>query len=204
MMNGKILRLDVDGRTGRRAYGIPADNPFVKTLGAQPEIWTWGHRNPWGMAFDSQTGELWSAEVGQELREEINVIVKGQNYGWSFREGKMAFPRRLDAPPENAKFAEPVFEYDRSQGISITGGFVYRGKKFADLAGAFIYGDWGTGRVWGLKTTGPEHTVASNTLLAEPADLKAKFPKPAAFCPDPDGEVLLLDWNGGIYRLEKR
>ena len=203
-MNGKILRLDVDGRTGRRAYGIPADNPFVKTPGARAEIWSWGHRNPWGMAFDSETGELWCAEVGQEQREEINVIVKGGNYGWSFREGTLPFPRRLDAPPADAKFVEPVFEYDRSQGISITGGFVYHGTTLPDLKGAYIYGDWGTGRLWALQTTGPDHKTVSNTLLSEPADLKAPFVKPTAFREDPNREILVLDWNGGIHRIEKR
>jgi glucose/arabinose dehydrogenase len=203
-LNGKILRLDVDTRTGRRGYGIPKDNPFVKTDGASPEIWTWGHRNPWGMAFDSATGELWCAEVGQELREEINIITRGQNYGWSFREGTIPFVRRKDAPPEGSKFTEPVFEYDRSQGLSITGGFVYHGSKHPDLQGAYIYGDWGTGRIWALKTSGPDHKVVSNTLLIEPADLKTKFPKPTAFCEDASREILVLDWNGGIHRLEKR
>jgi glucose/arabinose dehydrogenase len=203
-MNGKLLRLDVDGRTGRRQYGIPADNPFVKTDGACKEAWAWGLRNPWGLAFDSETGALWCADVGQEQREEINVIVKGGNYGWSFREGTLPFVRRRHDPPADAKFIEPVHEYDRSQGISITGGFVYRGQKHTDLRGAYIYGDWGSGRVWALKTEGPDHKVASNTLLIEPAPGQAKFAKPAAFCEDESREILLLDWNGAIHRLEKR
>lgn len=203
-MNGKIHRIDVDTKTGRRAYGVPADNPFVKTDGACPEAWAWGLRNPWGLSFDSETGTLWCADVGQEQREEINVIVKGGNYGWSFREGTIPFIRRRHDQPEDAKFIEPVHEYDRSQGISITGGFVYRGQKHPDLKGAYIYGDWGSGKIWALRTEGPEHKVAANTLLTEPADLKAKFAKPAAFCEDENREVLVLDWNGGIHRLDKR
>lgn len=203
-MNGKIHRIDVETKTGRRQYGIPADNPFVKTDGACPEAWAWGLRNPWGLSFDSETGTLWCADVGQEQREEINVIVKGGNYGWSFREGTIPFIRRRNDQPEDAKFIEPVHEYDRSQGISITGGFVYRGQKHPDLKGAYIYGDWGSGKIWALRTEGPEHKVAANTLLTEPADLKAKFAKPAAFCEDENREVLVLDWNGGIHRLDKR
>jgi len=204
-MNGKVLRLDVDGKTGRREYGIPADNPFVKTDGACPETWAWGLRNPWGMAFDSETGALWLADVGQEQKEEINIIVKGGNYGWSFREGTIPFGRRRHDPPADAKFIEPIHEYPRSEGISITGGFVYRGQKHPDLRGAYIYGDWGSGKIWALKTAGPEHKVVSNTLLAgPPAEIKGLFPKPTAFCEDPDREVLVLDWNGGIHRLEKR
>jgi glucose/arabinose dehydrogenase len=204
-MNGKVLRIDVDGKTGRRAYGIPADNPFVKTDGAAPETWAWGLRNPWGLTFDSETGALWVADVGQEQREEINIIVKGGNYGWSFREGTIPFVRRRYDPPADAKFIEPIHEYDRSQGISITGGFVYRGQKHADLRGAYIYGDWGSGKIWALKTEGPEQKVVSNTLLtAPPAEIKGLFPKPTAFSEDSAREVLVLDWNGAIHRLEKR
>lgn len=204
VMNGKVLRIDVDSRTGRREYGIPRDNPFVKTDGARGEIWTWGMRNPWGIAFDPFTGALWCADVGQEQREEINILTKGGNYGWSFREGTLPFVRRTDAPPANATFIDPIHEYDRSQGISITGGIVYRGKKFPELERSYLYGDWGTGRIWALKTEGPGHKVVSNTLLLEPADLKAPFVKPAAFCEDENQEILVLDWNGGIHRLEKR
>ncbi len=204
-MNGKVLRIDVDSKTGRREYGIPADNPFVKTDGAAPETWAWGLRNPWGMAFDSETGALWLADVGQEQREEINIITKGGNYGWSFREGTIPFVRRRYDAPADAQFIEPVHEYDRSQGISITGGFVYRGQKHPELRGTYLYGDWGSGKIWSLKTGDSGHKVVSNTLLAAPpAEIKGLFPKPTAFCEDPEREVLVLDWNGAIHRLEKR
>jgi len=210
-MNGKVLRLDVDSRTGRREYGIPKDNPFVdpknpfvRDFGARGEIWTWGMRNPWGLSFDPFTGALWCADVGQEMKEEINILTKGGNYGWSFREGTIPFVRRPEPPPAGVKFVEPIHEYDRSKGISITGGIVYRGKKFPELERSYLYGDWGTGKIWALKTEGENHKVVSNTLLTEPADLKAMFVKPTAFCEDENQEVLVLDWNGGIHRLEKR
>ncbi len=204
LMNGKILRLDVDTRTGRREYGIPTDNPFVKTEGARSEIWSWGMRNPWGLAFDHDTGAFWCADVGQEQREEINIITKGGNYGWSFREGTIPFIRRTDAPPADAKFIDPIHEYDRSQGISITGGIVYRGGKFPELQRSYIYGDWGSGRIWALLAEGTPLKAISNTLLTAPADVKANFVKPTAFCEDENKEILVLDWNGGIERLEKR
>lgn len=203
LLNGKVLRIDVDTRTGRRPYGIPTDNPFVKTDGASGEIWTWGMRNPWGLAFDHSSGLLWGADVGQEQREEINILVKGGNYGWSFREGNVPFIRRPEAPPADVKFVEPIHDYDRTQGTSITGGLVYRGSKFPELQQSYVYGDWGTGRIWALKTEGTPPKLVSNIQLTAPADPKADFVKPTAFCEDEGQEILVLDWNGGIFRLEK-
>ena len=203
LLNGKVLRIDVDTRTGRRPYGIPTDNPFVKTDGASGEIWTWGMRNPWGLAFDHSSGLLWGADVGQEQREEINILVKGGNYGWSFREGNVPFIRRPEAPPADVKFVEPIHDYDRTQGTSITGGLVYRGSKFPELQQSYVYGDWGTGRIWALKTEGTPPKLVSNIQLTAPADPKADFVKPPAFCEDEGQEILVLDWNGGIFRLEK-
>ena len=203
LLNGKVLRIDVDTRTGRRPYGIPTDNPFVKTDGASGEIWTWGMRNPWGLAFDHSSGLLWCADVGQEQREEINILVKGGNYGWSFREGTVPFIRRPEAPPADVKFVEPIHDYDRTQGTSITGGLVYRGSKFPELQQSYVYGDWGTGRIWALKTEGTPPKLVSNIQLTAPADPKADFVKPTAFCEDEGQEILVLDWNGGIFRLEK-
>lgn len=203
-MNGKILRIDVDSRTGRRAYGIPSDNPFVKTEGALPEIWCYGLRNPWGISFDPATGALWCADVGQDQREEINIIVKGGNYGWSFREGTQPFTLRTDAPPKDAAFIDPVFDYERSQGISITGGLVYRGSGHPDLRGAYIYGDWGSGRIWALHTGPAAAKALSNTPLIAPEATQPEPAKPTAFAEDTNQELLVLDWAGRIFRLEKR
>ncbi len=203
-MNGKILRIDVDRRTGRRPYGIPDDNPFVKTEGALPEIWCYGLRNPWGMYFDPETGALWCADVGQDLREEVNIIVKGGNYGWSYREGASPFALNPDTPPKGVKFIEPVIDYDRGQGISITGGLIYRGPGHPDLRGAYIYGDWGSGRIWALRTEGAGHTVTSNALIIDPQDTAPDVGKPTAFAEDAANELLVLDWNGRIFSLAKR
>lgn len=203
-MNGKILRLNVDGQTGRRPYGIPDDNPFVKTAGAHPEIWCLGLRNPWGLSFDPDSGTLWCADVGQDQREEINIIVKGGNYGWSFREGAQAFALSTQTPPKDAHFIDPIFDYDRSQGISITGGLVYRGTAHPTLRGAYIYGDWGSGRIWALRTEGQDHSVVSNSLLIAPEDTLPDLAKPTAFAEDEKHELLVLDWSGRIFSLTQR
>jgi glucose/arabinose dehydrogenase len=203
--HGKILRIDVDTRTGFRQYGIPKDNPFIgkENEGVLPEIWASGLRNPWGIFIDRETGLFWCADVGQDLWEEIDLIEKGGNYGWSFREGARAFPLRQDPPTDDAKFIEPIHEYIHSEGISITGGFVYRGERLPSLRGWYIYGDWGNGRLWALNYDPKQKRVAENKVILEPvldARGAARF-KPTAFCPDEKGEILILNWNGGIHEV---
>lgn len=198
--HGKILRVDVNTRTGGRQYGVPADNPFVNKEGVLPEIWALGLRNPWGLYIDEKTGVFWCADVGQDLWEEVNIIEKGGNYGWNFREGNRPFQLRKDAPPQDAKFIEPIVEYSRDQGISITGGFVYRGKALPELEGHYIYGDWGSGRVWAVTYDHVAKKAGEPRLLLNPAG-NPNYVKPTAFCPDENGEILVLDWNGGIYKV---
>lgn len=206
VLNAKILRIDVDRTQGNRAYGIPADNPFVGQEAKREEIFALGMRNPWGMAFDAE-GTLWLADVGQELFEEINHIENGGNYGWSFREGAVNYPGRLDSPPEGTKFVDPIFAYDHTQGISITGGFVYRGTKLPALVGSYIYGDWGYGSIWALKYDKAAKKVVSNTVLQgpqlDPNDKKSKNVgfKPAAFCEEANHEIIALDWMGKAWRV---
>ncbi len=206
---GKVLRIDVNSREYHNAYGIPADNPFADGVDALPQIYAYGIRNPWGMSFDAK-GRLWLADVGQDLWEEINWIEKGGNYGWSYREGARPFPLRMDAPPEGAKLIDPIFEYHHGEGLSITGGIVYTGKALPELAGSYVYGDFVLGKIWSLKVD-DSGKVAGNTLLytspQTPADNPKKKPtvlvKPTAFCANASGEMLVLDWNGGIYRMGK-
>ena len=206
ILNGKVLRIDVDRQQGSRAYGIPEDNPFNGQVASRWEIYAVGMRNPWGMSFDAE-GSLWVADVGQELFEEINLITKGGNYGWSFREGMGQYPARLDAPPEGTTFIDPIHVYDHTQGISITGGFVYQGKALSEFAGCYIYGDWGYGTTWALKYDKAAKKVVSNTVLLGPQIAPGAKPaksqgfKPTAYCADVNGEVLALDWMGKIWRL---
>ena len=143
---GKILRIDVDHRDADLSYAIPSDNPFVGREGAREEIYALGLRNPWQLAFDPPTGRLWAADVGQEMWEEIDLIVKGGNYGWSGMEGTKPFGSRAAAGP----VIDPVWEYDHQVGKSVTGGRVYRGKAIPELVGRYVYGDHVTGRMWAL------------------------------------------------------
>lgn len=145
---GKVLRIDVNkkGENGA-AYVVPADNPFVGKEGAKPEIWAYGTRNIWRMAFDPKTGDLWAGDVGQNEWEEISLIVKGGNYGWNAREGFHAFARGKGDGP----FIDPVVEYNHREGLSVTGGVVYRGTAIEGLDGVYIYGDFVFGTVWGIR-----------------------------------------------------
>lgn len=201
MLLGKVLRIDPSKPQGNRAYSVPQDNPFVGKDGTRDEIWAYGLRNPWGLTFD-EAGNLWCADVGQDVWEEIDLIEKGGNYGWSFREGARPFALRSDPPPAGFTYIEPIHEYPHSDGISITGGFVYRGEKLPQLKGAYIYGDWAFGKIWALKYDKAAKKVISNDLIYEAAkDAKGKgLVKPNAFCEDANKEILVLDWGGKVLR----
>jgi quinoprotein glucose dehydrogenase len=217
LLYGKVLRIDVDRTQGSRAYGIPQDNPFVGKPAVREEIYALGFRNPWGTSFDAN-GTLWLADVGQELFEEINLVTKGGNYGWSFREGMGKYPAHAEErPPADAKFTDPIFTYDHTQGICVTGGFVYRGTKLPELAGSYIYGDWGFGTVWALKYDKAAKKVISNQVIvssrllaaaSKPLGFKEVMEapdfKPTAFCEDVNHEIIALDWMGKAWRLTPR
>src|SRR4051812_2009472 len=142
----KLLRIDVDNPAEGKAYGIPKDNPFVNTKGARPEIYAYGLRQLWRFSFDRVYGECWGGEVGQDLWEMIYKVEKGGNYGWSVQEGTHPFrPERKKGPTPILK---PVVEHSHTDFRSITGGFVYRGKRMKELEGQYIYGDFDTGRIW--------------------------------------------------------
>lgn len=186
---GKILRIDVDHKS---PYAVPDDNPFAHQANAYPEIWTYGMRNPWRYSFDRETHLLYCGDVGQNQWEEIDIIEKGKNYGWSAREGLHEFrPERANGPT-----TDPIKEYEHTDGNNcIIGGYVYRGKEMADLKGVYIYGDNGSGRIWGLKWDGKAITM--DVELMGPQNLHM-----SAFGQDKDGELYVIDYNGGeIYRI---
>lgn len=191
---GSILRIDVDHKDAGKNYGIPKDNPFVNHERARSEIWAYGLRNVWGMDFDTETGDLWAADVGQDIWEEINIVVGGGNYGWNRREGKHPFGQH-DTPAEGP-FVEPVWEYHHDIGKSITGGVLYRGQEFPELQGCFLYADYITGRLWALKYDQAQKEVVANYSLQT-----ANNAPIIAFGVDEQNELLLTDSFGFIYRL---
>jgi uncharacterized repeat protein (TIGR03806 family) len=189
----KILRIDVDGRTGNLNYAIPPDNPYVgNTNGWREEIWAWGLRNPWRFSFDRVTGDLWCADVGQGNWEEVDLIVKGGNYGWSIMEGAHCYN---SASCNQSGLILPVVEYNHGQGQSITGGYVYHGPRLPKLAGVYLYGDYVSRRIWGLKYENGR--VVENKFLVDcPSNI-------SSFGEDQAGEVYVVGYNGRIYVFDE-
>ena len=194
---GKILRIDIDQRGAETAYVVPLDNPFIHMDGIRPEIWAYGFRNPWQLTFDSQTGDLWMADVGQDLQEEINLVEKGGNYGWRRREGSYPFGNVLSDDP----VIDPLWEYDHQVGKSITGGLVVRGSTIPKLEGRYLYGDFVSGRLWALGMQNPsDPSTISNQSI--PWNGLPIF----GFGHDQDGAVYVLTSSNtgqGIYRLQQ-
>ena len=196
---GSILRIDVDHPSDGKQYGIPSDNPFVDTPGARGEIWAFGLRNPWRIAFDKQTGYLWAGDVGQELWEEVIVIKKGGNYGWSNREGSHAFGNRASVEGVSIPL-EPIWEYDHQIGKSITGGRVYRSSRVPQLNGKYLYADYVTGSIWALT-----FDAASGKAVRNEQVVPESIPV-LAFGQDQNGDVFYLTDNARgqcIYRFEE-
>jgi len=215
---GKMVRIDVNSRStvgsGKRTrdlpYGIPSDNPYTgepdyNGAGTRHEIWAYGLRNPWRFSFDRKNGALWAGDVGQDMWEEIDLIVKGGNYGWGVREAAHYFK----PGPEGAKYIDPVMEYphkpnmlsaslypDHGIGTSITGGYVYRGKKYPALDGIYLYADYTLGTIWGFRYDYDAHKL---TVQGKMLDQKENI---TSFGEDNDGELyVLMEKSGHIYQI---
>jgi glucose/arabinose dehydrogenase len=212
---GKILRIDVDGRSTATfagvktnlPYGIPPDNPFVQEpelyeYAVRKEIWAYGFRNPWRFSWDRETGAMWAGDVGQDKWEEINLVVKGGNYGWCVREGA----HRFKPGPEGARYHEPIIEYphdpkllpeglfpEHSIGMCVIGGYVYRGKKYPALQGVYLYADYVLGTFWGFRYR-DERVTERATLLEQPKNI-------SSFAEDLEGELYALGYAGTIYAI---
>ena len=193
-----MLRLDVDHKGEKTAYAIPRDNPFVDRKDARPEIWCYGLRNPWRIAFDRKTGVLWCADVGQNLWEEIDHLTAGGNYGWSRREGLHPFgPKGSGPKPE---FIEPIWEYHHDVGKSMTGGLVYRGTRLPELEGWYLLADYVTNKLWALQYDEKQKRVVAFRPIAD------KGVPVMSFGEDEQGDAYFMAAaaNGkGIYRFIK-
>jgi uncharacterized repeat protein (TIGR03806 family) len=195
-LHAKVLRIDVDYPEAGRRYSVPKDNPFVNKSNARPETWAFGLRNPWRMTFDRESKQLWLAQNGQDQWEQVYLITRGGNYGWSLYEGSRPFYTERQRGP--GPILPPTVEHPHSEARSLTGGFVYRGKRFPELVGAYLYGDYSTGRIWAVKHDGKKATsmeVARSRLMI------------TGFTEDTDGEILILDHRGdgagGFHTLER-
>jgi glucose/arabinose dehydrogenase len=188
---GKILRINVDSSTSGRNYAIPADNPYVgNILGYREEIYAYGFRNPWRFSFDSTTGQLWVGDVGQNRIEEIDLVGAGKNYGWNIMEGTLCYDTANGCNQSGLEL--PVWNYTQDLGNAVIGGHVYRGSAIPSLVGFYVYGDYGSGRIWKLNYNG---TNVENVLLAD-TNLNI-----ASFGLDVQNELYFASFDGKIYEL---
>ena len=193
---GAIVRIDVDGSTGGLPYAIPSDNPLTgNENGWREELWAWGLRNPWRFSFDRTTGTLWVGDVGQDLWEEVDIVEKGGNYGWSIIEGLHCFSPKEDCDEEG--LIPPVVEFGRELGSSVIGGYVYRGPRLLRLQGTYVYGDFGSRNIWGLRYA--EGRVQEHAQIARsPSNI-------SSFGEDEAGEVYVVNViANSIYVLDEK
>lgn len=198
---GKMLRIDVNGTTGATRYAIPAGNPYASGAVCNndtgvftqncPEIYAYGFRNPWRWSFDSVSGELWVGDVGQDAWEEVDRVVAGGNYGWRCREGAHTYAGNCGANAGSS--IDPIAEYSHAQGISITGGVVYRGSSIPALAGRYVFADYGSGRLWHVARDTPA-TLQVTTGLETGLSI-------SSFAQGADGEIYIVNFGGTLHRL---
>jgi len=190
---GKIIRIDVRNASKEQPYVVPSDNPFVSRQDARPEIWTYGMRNPWRMAFDTATGALWVGDVGQGAVEEIDIATKGGNFGWNTTEGD-----RCHKPSSNCDrtgLVAPVASYSHEGGrCSVVGGMVYRGTKVPEILGSYVYGDTCSGEIWAINAASPQQPV----LIANGVKNMTSFGL------DAEGEITVLSFGQPIRRLASK
>jgi uncharacterized repeat protein (TIGR03806 family) len=196
-LTAKVLRIDVDHPAEGKTYSVPKDNPFVGMKDVRPETWAYGLRNPWRMTTDAKTGHIWVGQNGQDLWEQAYLVQKGANYGWSIMEGNHPFYLNRKRGP--TPLVPPTVEHPHSEFRSLTGGLVYYGKKYPELRGAYLYGDYSTGKIWGIRHDGRRalwHRELASTRL-----------QITGFGTDTRGEILICDHHaadkgGGLYTLE--
>ena len=192
---GSLLRIDVDDFTDTRAYAIPETNPVFENPTFAPEIWAWGLRNPWRFSFDRATGDLYIADVGQDVWEEINFQPAdspgGENYGWNAYEGNLTFM----GPEPQGEVVMPVMVYNHNAGCSVSGGYVYRGEAIPALQGYYLFGDYCNGRIWA------GYRDAAGAWSYDPLlELSSTL---SSFGEDEAGEMYVIDYDGGqVFRID--
>jgi uncharacterized repeat protein (TIGR03806 family) len=188
---GSVLRIDVDRPEPGKTYAIPPDNPFLHVPNARGELWAIGLRNPWRMAIDRKTGQIWVGNNGQDMWETVHLLGRGDNYGWSVFEGSHSF--YASRPMGPGKFVKPTREHHHREARSLTGGEVYYGSQIPELQGAYLYGDHVTGKIWGVRHDG-ERELWSQEL----ADTALAI---VAFAETHSGELLVVDYSSGLHRI---
>lgn len=200
-MLGKLLRIDIDAAA---PYTIPAANPFAanticpaagRASGECPEIYAYGLRNPWRWSFDRSNGDLWLADVGQNQWEEVNQVALGGNYGWRCREGAHDFNTAGTPGCSAGGSIDPITEYDHTLGDSITGGYVYRGSQDTSLTGRYVFGDFGSGRIWAWIAENATQPRAPTQLLDTDLNI-------ASFGQGNDGELYVVNYGGTLHRID--
>ena len=192
LLLGKILRIDVDHEEAGQAYSIPADNPFCGQADARPEIWAYGLRNPWRFCFDRVTNDLWLADVGQDRVDEVDIIHRGENYGWNVYEGFEPFSneyRKL-----GRTFAKPIFAYRRKYGNSITGGHVFRGDKQSSFYGVYVCGDYNSKRLFGI--------TQKDGVLQAVRQIGVVPQRLVSFSEDEAGNIYAVGYEGMIFQID--
>ncbi|MDB6174405.1 MAG: putative glucose/L-sorbosone dehydrogenase, distantly related to bacterial beta-galactosidase [Chthoniobacteraceae bacterium] len=189
---GKVMRIDVDHEEAGRPYSIPTDNPFLGQADVRPEIWAYGFRNPWRFSFDRLTGDLWLADVGQDRVEEVDIVRRGDNYGWNVYEAFEPFSKQFRR--EGRTYTTPVFAYRRKYGNSITGGYVYRGDKTSSFYGVYICGDYTTRRIFGL--------TQENGVLKTARQIGVVPQGLVSFSEDEAGNLYAVGFEGVIYQID--
>ncbi|EMO83341.1 PQQ-dependent sugar dehydrogenase [Leptospira santarosai] len=194
---GSMLRIDVNSTENGKGYKVPEDNPFVKDPCCVPETFAYGFRNPWRYSFDPK-GRLILADVGQDLWEEVNIVERGKNYGWDVKEASHCFNPKQNCKQEG--LTDPIYEYGREEGQSITGGYVYSNSEISDLNGKYVFADFVSGRIWALEL--PEQSGQP----AKKVYSLGKWPMlVSSFGRDSAGKVYLSDFGSGkIYRIDPR
>ena len=187
---GKILRIDVNSSSGGRQYAIPPENPFANGGGA-PEVFAYGFRNPWRFSFDSATGTLFAGDVGESSFEEVDIVQKGANYGWNVMEGSHCFKPAIGCSTTGLTL--PINDYGRDQGSTVIGGFVYRGATIPNLVNAYVFGDFGSGRIWGLRQN--SSGTWDRTQLASTVKSISSFGR------DDNGELYAVDITGAVWKV---